>query len=272
MSLPILGVALKYPDFAPLRDWVRDHDRAIEIQDFLAIGSLQTDQSERIAAWNAALKGHKGAVGIHGPFLGLDLANPDTEIRPIIQRRLLTALEYAEKLRATHMVVHSPFTKWHVLNRMNMPSIRPSMMQAMAECLAPVLARAADIGCVVMLENVDDTDPTDRVEFVAMINHPALRVSLDTGHADLAHGQYGAAPVVDFIAAAGEWLSHVHLQDVDGYADRHWHPLEGRIPWPAVFHALAKLPRQPRLLLEVKDRFEQLPQTVARLQALGLAQ
>ncbi|MBN2629521.1 MAG: sugar phosphate isomerase/epimerase, partial [Rhodobacteraceae bacterium] len=101
--------------------------------------------------------------------------------------------------------------------------------------------------------------------------HPNLRVSLDTGHAELAHGRYNAPPVVDFIAAAAGHLGHVHLQDADGYADRHWHPGDGRIPWRPVFDALADLQERPRLILEVRRDQLRLPATVARLEAQGLA-
>ena len=141
----------------------------------------------------------------------------------------------------------------------------------MADCLSPVLARAADIGCKLMLENIDDTDQQHRADVVRRIGHPNLRLSIDTGHAALAHGQYGAPPVVDFIAGAGDLLGHVHLQDADGYADRHWHPGEGVLPWPALFGALARKSSTSRLILEVRDRRDRLPQTVARLEALGLA-
>lgn len=44
-------------------------------------------------------------------------------------------------------------------------------------------------------------------------------------------------PVADFITDADEQLAHVHLQDVDGHADRHWAPGEGEIEWTAVFRA-----------------------------------
>jgi sugar phosphate isomerase/epimerase len=134
-----------------------------------------------------------------------------------------------------------------------------------------VLARAAETGCTVMLENIDDTDPAARVELVRRIGHPNLRVSLDTGHADLAHGRYGAPPVVDFVATAAGLLGHVHLQDADGYADRHWHPGDGRIPWRPVFAALADCAPQARLILEVRGDFARLPATVAGLAGMGLA-
>lgn len=271
MTLPHLGVALTIDSYTPLRDWVCATGRALEIQDFVAPVLIAGDCAPLIVAWQQALAGHEGPRGIHGPFYGLDIGAADAGIRAVVQARLLRGIEIAEALGATHMVVHSPFTFWHVLNYRNYAGLRADLLEASAECLAPVLARATDIGCTLMLENIDDTDPQDRTDLVALINHANLMVSLDTGHAELAHGQYGAPPVVDFIAAAGGRLGHVHLQDADGYADRHWHPGEGCIPWAPVFGALAKQAPEARLILEVHDRHTQLPQTVVRLAALGLA-
>ena len=271
MTLPRLGVALTLPRFGALRDWVCDSGRALEIQDFVGPDVIAGDCSERIAAWRQVLAGHEGPRGIHGPFFGLDISSPDREVRAVVQRRLIRGIEIAEALGGTHMVVHSPFTFWHTLNYVNYPALRGDIFGAAADCLAPVLARAAEAGCTVMLENIDDTDPADRTELVAMLDHANLMVSLDTGHAELAHGRYGAPPVVDFIAASAGRLGHVHLQDADGYADRHWHPGDGRIPWRPVFSALGACSPAPRLILEVSRDFERLPASVAALEAQGLA-
>lgn len=268
---PLLGLALTIDDFAPLADWICGPGRAIEIQDFVAPDVIAGDPWPLVEAWARLLPAHTGPRGIHGPFFGLDVANPDPDLRAIIRRRFLTGLAIAERLGATQMVIHSPFNWWQVLNRRNYAGLYQAMCQAAADCLAPVLARAADTGCILVIENLDDTDPEDRVRLVRQIGHPNLRVSLDTGHAELAHARYGAPAVVDFIAAAGDLLGHVHLQDVDGHADRHWHPGDGRIPWGPVLRALAAQPAPPRLILEVRDDRTRLPQTVARLSALGLA-
>jgi len=271
MTLPRLGVAVTSAPFDILRDWIFDTDRAIEIQDFVTPAVIGGDCSDLIARWQDKLEGHRGLRGIHGPFFSLDIAAPDPAIREVVQMRLLRGLEIAEKLKATHMVVHSPFTLWHTLNYANYPKLRADMFSAAAACLAPVLDRARQCGCTVMLENIDDTDPRDRSELVETIDHPNLMVSLDTGHAELAHGRYGAPPVVDFIAASSQHLGHVHLQDADAYADRHWHPGDGSIPWRPVFAALARCATQPRLILEVNSDFERLPDSVSRLEAMGLA-
>lgn len=270
-DLPRLGVALIAQDFPALRNWILDADRPVELQDFVGPDVAAGDPSELVSHWRPLLAGHRGLRGIHGPFFGLEITNPDTEMRAIIQRRFLSALGTAEALGATHMVIHSPFSYWHTLNYANYQGLRESLFQAAAECLAPVLARAAEAGCTLVLENVDDAAPKDRADLAAMIGHPSLALSVDTGHALLAHGRYGAPPPVDFIQSAGASLLHVHLQDADGYADRHWHPGEGCIAWAPVMAAIARANPKARLILEVARNRHLLPRCAAWMQSEGLA-
>jgi sugar phosphate isomerase/epimerase len=68
------------------------------------------------------------------------------------------------------------------------------------------------------------------------------------------HIQHGAPTPDQYVAAAGSYLAHVHLQDSDGYIDRHWLPGEGDIGFKALFAELAKLDQEPRLIIEVKDK------------------
>ena len=91
----------------------------------------------------------------------------------------------------------------------------------MDDILKAPLQRAADIECTLVLENYDDTDPNMRMHAVRDIDHPNLQLSVDTGHGHLSHCNYKAPAVMDFIAAAENRLAHVHIQDVEGYADRH---------------------------------------------------
>ncbi|MEL6876139.1 MAG: TIM barrel protein, partial [Pseudomonadota bacterium] len=68
----------------------------------------------------------------------------------------------------------------------------------------------------------------------------------------------------------GTRLAHVHIQDADGYADRHWNIGEGTILCPAVFRALAALERKPQMVLELRDPTG-IPASMAYLEGLGLA-
>ena len=99
---------------------------------------------------------------------------------------------------------------------------------------------------------------------------PAIALSIDTGHAQLARRMSGGPPVEDFVRDAGDGLQHVHIQDVDGHADRHWAPGEGEIEWTAVFRALAECKSRPHLVLEL-ERSQDIPKGFAFLESLGLA-
>jgi sugar phosphate isomerase/epimerase len=73
--------------------------------------------------------------------------------------------------------------------------------------------------------------------------------------------------VDQWVREAGAYLAHMHLQDGDGCADRHWAPGRGSINWYAVFDALAELPEMPRLILET----QQIDEGAAWLAAQGYA-
>ncbi|MEO1114831.1 MAG: TIM barrel protein, partial [Pseudomonadota bacterium] len=131
--------------------------------------------------------------------------------------------------------------------------------------------RAENIGCELVIENIEDKDPHLRKILADSFGSRMVKVSIDTGHAHYAHGTAGAPPVDYYVKAAGNDLRHVHLQDADGYADRHWALGEGTINWHAVFKALSKLESDPRLIIEVRDHAD-VPVSIANMAALGLAQ
>lgn len=271
MTLPLsVGAALMVEDLPHFRDWLIAGQRDLEIQDFLMPEVLLGDWRARVAAARAALDGFEGRLGIHGPFLGLDIANNDPEIAPLITRRFLTGLDACAALGATQMVIHSPYTTWDHNNLDGSPSARADRIAAVHDVLGPVVRRAEDEGVTLVIENIEDVDPDARLTLACSFDSANVQLSLDTGHAQYAHGSTGAPPVDYFVTRAGDMLRHVHLQDADGHADRHWAPGRGTIHWHAVFAALAALPRRPHLLLELKDRGH-ISAAMAYLTAEGLA-
>ena len=277
-SQPLLGAALYLDELTGLpgmQNFIRDPGRDIEIRDFTTVGALSdnvwTDLAERA---RALLAGHDGRIGLHGPFWGFTLDMADPDIRRIVQSRIDTALSALARVLqgkgGGHLVLHSPYTTWHGFNRWTNQCDAAGIMERTHATLAPAVARAEAEGIEIVLENCEDIDPVERVALAASFDSPALRVSLDTGHAHYAHGATGAPPVDAFVRAAGAALAHVHLQDADGVADRHWQIGKGNIHWPAVFAALGEMPVLPRLILEMADARDVLP-SARWLQAQGLA-
>ena len=268
MAFSKIGAAITFDVKEDVFNWLCDAKRPIEVQDFTSPNILNSDFSELLSEYKNKLKPHKGVRGLHGPFFGLDLGNQETVFQNLISERLLIALNICEQLSADYMVIHSPFNDWMNLNKRQYPHVQSSTISAMGDILEAPLKRASDIGCTFVLENCHDTDPNMRLNAIQDINHPNLRLSLDTGHAFLSHSNYNAPSVIDFIAAAEGYLGHVHLQDVDGYADRHWLPGEGSITWPAVVDALKNCSTKPHLVIEVRKNIHRIPNAINYLESL----
>ncbi|MEM6712794.1 MAG: sugar phosphate isomerase/epimerase family protein [Pseudomonadota bacterium] len=276
-----IGAALMLQDLPTYKAWLVDGERDLEIQDFHRTDLLLSDWSGHVAAVKRELDGFTGRLGIHGPFWNLPLDSDDPEFRPLITKRYMTGVEIAAALGATQMVIHSPFTTWNHFNKWNYPpksnapTARQEQIDKVHGVLGDVVKRAENEGVTLVIENIEDVDPRDRRELVDSFDSPNVRLSIDTGHAHYAHGATGAPPVDYFVADAGLQLAHVHLQDADGVADRHWAPGQGNILWPSVFRALANLPQMgtseaPHLVLELRDAAD-VPLAMDYLKDQGLA-
>ena len=269
-ELPVIGAALNTRTLEIHREWILERQRDLEIQDFFSAEVLDSDWSPIADNIKRLLDGYTGRLGIHGPFWGFKIDSQDPLIREVVTKRLMQGLDACAAIGATQMVVHSPYTTWDYNNLDSNPGSRDQLIERVHRTLDPVVARAEDQGVVLVIENIEDKDPNDRVELAYSFDSEAVRVSIDTGHAHYAHGSTGAPPVDYYVEAAGDMLAHIHVQDADGFADRHWLPGEGTVNWRAVFRAVGRLSVKPRLIIEVKDQVN-LRRGAAHLEALGLA-
>ncbi|MFB9949681.1 sugar phosphate isomerase/epimerase family protein [Rhizobium puerariae] len=270
-SLPVVGAAMTLDELEVHRNWLFDKQRDLELQDFTTAEVLNGHWEALAERARRLLDGHGGRLGIHGPFWGFTLASQDPDIRAVVARRLKQGLDVCAAIGATQMVAHSPYSTWSYNNLDNNKGERERVVEHVHLTMRDAVKQAEDIGAVIVLENIEDIDQHARIALADSFKSPAVAVSIDTGHAQYAHGSTGAPPVDYYVKAAGNRLQHVHLQDADGYADRHWALGEGNIPWRSVFAALADLTSNPRLIVEIKDK-SKIPASVEYLASQGLAQ
>lgn len=270
-ALPIVGAALTIEEFAGLRAFMFDKDRDLELQDFHRPDVLMNGVDDLARRAADLLKGYRGRIGIHGPFWDFTIANWDPEVRALVQRRMNVALDVCGIIGGTHMVVHSPFGDWDHNNLDNYPGARDAILTRCHQTMRPIVERAEEMGVILVIENVEDIDPLARIRLAESFGSNAVAVSVDTGHAHYVNGSRGAPPVDYFIKRAGALLRHIHLQDADGHADRHWAIGDGTILWPAVFASIAALPEPPRLILELRDK-SLISKSVRYLSELRLAE
>lgn len=265
-----IGAALTIDRLAEHRDWLFSDARDLEIQDFVFPEAFSPNWRATVERARAALDGFAGRISVHGPFWGLDIANPDPEMAVVTGRRFAEAVEAAAALGARLMVVHSPFDNWSQFNRQSGGDLVAKTAEDVRSVLGPALSIAEREGVTLVVENIKDITPEIRRVMVGHVGSPALALSIDTGHAHIASRASGAPPVDVFVRDAGAALRHVHLQDTDGYADRHWAPGDGDINWAETFRALGELETPPHLVLELR-RHEEVPRGFAWLRDRGLA-
>jgi sugar phosphate isomerase/epimerase len=269
--LPVLGVALPLEGLRMHRDWILERQRDLEVQDFFWAHVLNGDWKPLADEIKKELDGYQGRLGIHGPFWGFTIDSEDPDVREVVKKRIGQGLDVCAHLGATQMVIHSPYTTWDHNNLDYTPGSRAAIIERVHDTLKNAVKRAEDMGCVMVIENIEDIDPHARVELAKSFNSTAVQVSIDTGHANYAYGSTNGHPVDYYVHAASNMLAHVHLQDTDGHADRHWAPGEGNIQWMEVFRALSRLTSNPRLILELRDK-TRVRAGADHLIALGIAE
>ena len=268
--LPIVGASLRPTDLAAHHNWLREKPRDLELIGFHE-APFGEDARADAEAVKPMLAGMEGRIGVHGPFRGFPLDTEDADVRTVIHKRLDQALDLSGWIGATQIVLHSPVKAWHHENLLNVDEGWAMFVDRVSAAIGPAVERAASLGVELVLENIEDRDPEARVRLAEHFDSPAVRVSIDTGHAAWAHGICGAPAVDRYVRAAGNMLTHMHLQDTDHFADRHWAIGDGHLPWGAIFAELGKLSSNPRLIIEIKDRTA-VQRSAAWLAERGLAQ
>ena len=217
------------------------------------------------------LDGYKGRLGIHGPFWGFKIDSQDPLIRAVVTKRLAQGLEACEAVGATQMVIHSPYTTWDYNNLDINPGYRACTHRT-GPCRRSRMraARREHRLRTRHRKHRGQGSALRASQLARSFNSQRVRVSLDTGHAHYAHISTGAPPVDYYVDAAGDMLAHVHIQDTDGYSDRHWLPGDGTVRWAAVFRALGRLSSKsaPADRGQGSDEHRR---GAAHLEALGLA-
>jgi len=179
----------------------------------------------------SSLQQHDLGLVCHLPTF-VSLADLTESIRKASLEETLASMKAAKELGCEKVVLHPWF-----LSGLG-PMLPEMAAQFGKESLVVLLDHACDIGISVCLENLFPkaeslVRPEDFTEWFAL--YPELRLTLDTGHANLAGG---TRTILSFIERYGDRLGHVHVSDNRGRSDDHLPIGAGNIDFPAVVAAL----------------------------------
>jgi sugar phosphate isomerase/epimerase len=243
---------------APLRE-VADDLRAFDV-------GLEI-MCEPPHAWPPPVAWEYGRVlSLHTPILGINIASTNPGIREESVRQVLETIDEAARLGADGVVVHPGIPPFKEV----LPRDRglPYAIESLRRCAE----RAATAKVAVYLENMPAITLAEGTRPVAIayavtyeelrmlfetVNHPAVRLCLDLGHAHLAGRQ-----VLDDMLKDPD-VVHVHVNDNYGLRDDHLAWGEGEIS-KIVDLARDLPPSVQSVIVEVKD-LEACAKSLARL-------
>ena len=182
----------------------------------------------------------------------LSLADPDKDARETAVEKTIQALRAFRPLGARVAVIH--------------PSAPGKAgdgdtYEALEASITRLLPLAEETDAVLALENIPAA--LGRAEplagFVARIDHPRLRICIDTGHALITEGEN----TKNAIEQLAPLCAATHLHDNDGRNDAHLIPGEGAFEWPFFFAALDAEGYAGTLALELRRKDEPYAETLA---------
>jgi sugar phosphate isomerase/epimerase len=171
---------------------------------------------------------------VHAPYIELNPASLNPDLRQATVRCCLESLELAAFLEAGHLVFHVGY----------LPQIYPEAAveetkEALAESLRAVLDRAEELGVTVVVENGWNgpnhpiiTSAKEHAALVEAMASPALGALFDIGHAHT----FGTELSED-MGLLKAHLRALHLHDNHGVEDEHLALGQGTVPLAVVREA-----------------------------------
>ena len=181
----------------------------------------------------------------------LSLSAPDQDARAQAVEKTIQALRAFRPLGERVAVIH-PSAPGKAGDR--------DTYEALEESITRLLPLAEEADAVFALENIPSA--LGRAEplagFVARIDHPRVKICIDTGHALITEGE-NTKNAVERLAP---FCAATHLHDNDGRNDAHLIPGEGTFEWPSFFAALDARGYPGTLALELRRKDEPYAETL----------
>ena len=200
------------PDASPI---ARCYNLGVEIAEFCTAWNMDEEFAEADEAVKSNIQGIAHTT-LHGPFNELFPCAIDPKARELAADRFRQAIDLAKGYGAKKVILHGGYNPW----------IYYPVWYVEQSILFWKDFLRDDPGVELVLENVLETDPTWLLDIVKGVDDSRLRLCLDIGHVNA----YSKVSVMEWLELCAPWISHFHIHNNDGTADRHCALFEGTIP------------------------------------------
>jgi sugar phosphate isomerase/epimerase len=213
----------------------------IEIQSFYDPSYILTNPD--------AIEAHIGLIkdinlrSLHGPFGDLCPGSYDPMIRDVARNRFELAHEIANKLNATHIILHHGYVP-HTSQPINWIKRCSSFWRE--------FIKNKNNGIKFHIENHLDFDPYIIHDVIDEINNNNVNICLDIGHVHCC----SKTSVIDWIRYLNNKIGYVHLHNNYGTKDEHLGFQKGTIPMEEVLLCLLEL--SPNAIWAIESKVSEI--------------
>lgn len=202
---------------------VRAFQVCFEYNDFFSPRVLddKKKQMEIIDSY-AAVRGDFSQDTVHGAFLDVTLHSSDPLIRQIGEKRIRQSMDIAKEMGVRAVIFHT-----NRIQGFRESNYLQNWYKANEKFFRNILEEYSNQE--IYIENMFDEAPDILAELARrMSDQKRFGVCLDYAHA-MVFGK--DAP--DWVETLAPYIRHIHLNDNDLQADRHWTIGQGKIDWSA---------------------------------------
>jgi sugar phosphate isomerase/epimerase len=210
--------------------------------DSFVLENISLKQAEKTAQ---KFKANNCRITMHGPFLDLNPASADPEIRKISRKRIESVAEYAEIFEAESIVFHPgyDFKRYEFL--------KDEWMKTTCDFFADFAYRLKQKNIVLNVENVYERYSEEIIEVVKAVYENGGGFCFDTGH----HFAFGDQSLEKWVKDFGKYIKEIHLHDNDGKNDLHMPPGKGRIDFGPILKFLEN--KKPDITITLEPHTEE---------------
>lgn len=200
-----------------MKSLVDKYNVGVETIDF-SIGYCLDEKEKSVSNYKERMSSHLNKFNLsgHGPFIDMNPASFDTQVRKVTMERFNDSYNSIKDLNGKYIVFHTcliPSVYYE-------PSWRDNSIEFWKEFMAD-----KDNSLSVYLENMYDNNPEYIAEVIDAVDHPAFGFCLDVGHVNC----FSKRSIDSWIREMGDRIKHFHIHNNSGNRDQHNYVEEGRI-------------------------------------------
>ncbi len=206
------------------------------------------------------LSGAGVRVTFHAPFYDLRPGALDYTVRDATIRRIQQVFDLVPIFHPLSVVCHAAFDRRYYVSR------EEDWIENSITTWAPFVREAAELGTVLMLENVYEDRPRELKLLMEGLGYgPHVGICFDTGH----WNAFSDAPLREWMDSLADHIGELHLHDNHGSRDEHLPVGAGTFSFGEFFTMLAERGRKPIVTVE-PHRPEDLRKTLEYIAGMDL--